>query len=76
MARKNGFVRQAVVFFVGWWLVWGPVLYRALAEVDGLQEMSGRYLSLSPEERRRESAQATKDIADFAVLELPRMKSY
>ena len=31
---KNGFVRLAIVFFVGWSLVWGVLIYRASAEVE------------------------------------------
>jgi hypothetical protein len=34
LSLKNGFVRLAIVFFVGWSLVWGTLIYRAVAKVD------------------------------------------
>jgi hypothetical protein len=41
LSLKNGFVRLAIVFFVGWSLVWGALIYRAVAKVDGWRTAAG-----------------------------------
>ncbi|HUZ90562.1 MAG TPA: hypothetical protein VMU78_01470 [Methylocella sp.] len=42
---KTGFVRLAVVFFVGWWLVWGYLLYRAVHDVRSFERAANMWQS-------------------------------
>ena len=62
---KNGFVRLAVIFFVGWWLVWGPILYQAYHHMSVLMRAVQKEESLFLKERDLHGSAETTAARDF-----------
>ena len=62
---KNGFVRLGVVFVVGWWLVWGFMLYQADRHMSSLMRAAQKEESLFLKDRDLFGSAQTATARDF-----------